>query len=158
VRARVNHPLVFPEPSATISSMSTPRRAFLLALAIALVVVVFSMGTSFTFSAESPERARGSAVFWLLPAVAFASPLWIPAVLPARWRRASVAVQWLSAAALLVPLRYAGAVTFHQFQLYPLPLFSIAIFGVAAMLGAGCIAAIAVLLLPSFHRVVGKAT
>src|SRR5450755_2852929 len=45
-------------------AMSGPRRAFLLLLAVALVVVVFSLGTSFTQMAESPERERGSEFLW----------------------------------------------------------------------------------------------
>jgi len=133
--------------------MSGPRRAFLLLLAVALVAVVFCLGTSFTQMAESPERERGSEFLWLLLALAFVSPLWIPAVMPAHLGLLSVAVRWLSAAALLVPLRYAAAVVMHQFQLYPHPAFSFGIFGVAAALLAGCVGAIAVLLLPSLHRI-----
>jgi hypothetical protein len=137
--------------------MSSPRRAFLLLLAVALVAVVFCLGTSFTQMAESPDRERGSEFLWLLLALAFASPLWIPALMPAHPGLLSVAVRWLSAAALLVPLRYAATVAFHQFQLYPHPVFSFGIFGVAALLLAGCVVAIAVLLLPSFHRIEGRA-
>lgn len=98
--------------------MSTRSRVFLLVLAVALAVTVFFLGASFTYSAESPERASGSAFFWLLLAVLFASPLWGPALLSTRLGWVSVAVRWLSAAALLVPLWYVGSVAFNQFQMY----------------------------------------
>src|SRR3981081_1024238 len=110
--------------------MPTLSRAFLITLAAALVVVVFCLGTSFTYSAESTERAQGSEFFWLLLAVVFASPLWVPATLPTCSRWVSTTCRWLSAAALLVPLRYAGAIALHQAQLYPYSLFSASIFTV----------------------------
>lgn len=135
--------------------MPTLRRAFLLALAVTLMVVLFCLGTSFTYSAEPPERARGSELFWLLLAVVFASPLWLPAILSTRSPRAAIAVRWLSAAALLMPLRYAAAVAVHQFQFYPQPLFSVTIFAAAAMLSVGCVVAIVLLLRPS-ARVLDK--
>ena len=137
--------------------MPTFSRAFLIALAVAFVVVVFCLGTSFTYSAESTEGAQGSEFFWLLLAVVFASPLWVPAALPTRSRWVSATVRWVSAAALLVPLRYAGAVVLHQAQLYPHSLFSASIFTVASTLSVGCAAAIVVLLLPSPHRVARQA-
>ncbi|MDQ2869282.1 MAG: hypothetical protein M3S32_00970 [Acidobacteriota bacterium] len=132
------------------------RRAFLLALAVAIAVAVFSLGSTFTYNAEAPARARGSELFWLLLALVFASPLWVPAFLPARLGWVSTGVRWLCAAALLVPLLFAGSVAVHQFGLYPHPLFSVTIFAIAAALSAGCIAAIVVLLAPAAHRLVGE--
>ena len=137
--------------------MPTLSRAFLITLAVAFVVVVFCLGTSFTYSAESTERARGSEFFWLLLAVVFASPLWVPATLSTRASWVSTTIRWLSAVALLVPLRYAGAVALHQAQLYPYSLFSASVFTVASTLSVGCAAAIVVLLLPSHHRVAHQA-
>jgi hypothetical protein len=136
--------------------MPTLSRAFLITMAVAFAVVVFCLGISFTYSAESAERAQGSEFFWLLLAVAFTSPLWVPA-LPMRSRWVSATIRWVSAAALLVPLRYAGAVVLHQAHLYPYPLFSASIFAVASTLSVGCVAAIVVLLLPSLPRVPRKA-
>lgn len=129
--------------------MSTPARVFLFVLAAALMVVVYRLGTVFTYGAEPPARARGSEVFWLLLAAIFASPLWVPAFLSTRSRRVFTAVRWLSAAALLVPLGYAGSVAIHQLRLYPGPLFDRAIFTIAAALLAGCVAAIVMLLIRS---------
>lgn len=137
--------------------MSTRSRAFLLALAVALAVTVFYLGASFRYNAESPERASGSTFFWLLPAVLFASPLWVPAILSTRLGRVSVAVRWLSATALLVPLWYTGSVVFNQFRVYPGQYFSVTILIVAAALSAGCVAAIAALIGPSTNRDVGNA-
>jgi len=137
--------------------LTAGRRAFLLALAVAIAIAVFSLGTTFTYGAESPSRARGSELFWLLLALVFASPLWVPAFLPTRLGWVSTGVRWLCAAALLVPLLFAGSVAVHQLQLYPHPLFSVAIFAIAVALSAGCIGAIVVLLAPTAHRVVAHA-
>lgn len=129
--------------------MPARSRAFLLGLAVALVVAVYGLGVSFTYSAELPERARGSELYWLLLALLFASPLWVPAALPARWGRVLLVVRWLSAAALLVPLRYAVSVALNQLQVYPGQFFSVTTLTVASLLSLGCVAAIVVLLWPS---------
>ena len=137
--------------------MSTAVRVFLYFLAVSLALVIYSLGTSFTYGAETIERAQGSEIFWLLLAVVFASPLWLPATLSRPSRPLSGTARWFAAAALLVPLYYTGAVTLHQFQLYPHQLFSLPIFTVSAILSLGCIAAIAMLLLPRVRRANDKA-
>jgi len=137
--------------------MSTAVRVFLYFLAVSLALVIYSLGTSFTYGAETIERAQGSEIFWLLLAVVFASPLWLPATLSRPSRPLSGTARWFAAAALLVPLYYTGAVTLHQFRLYPNPLFSLSIFTVSAILSLGCIAAIALLLFPRVHHVNDKA-
>ena len=131
--------------------MMTLTRVFLITMAVAFAVVVFCLGTSFTYSAESTDRAQGSELVWLLLSVVFASPLWLPATLPARPHWISTAIRWISATALLVPLRYAGAVVLHQANFYPYSWYSIGIFAVALSLSVGSVAAILVLLLPSFN-------
>jgi hypothetical protein len=137
--------------------MSRISRVLLLTLAFALVVAVFYLGTSFTSSAESPERANGGEFFWLLLAGLFASPLWVPAIVstPSRW--VIITVHGVSAVLLLVPLRYACSVALHQLRIYPSQWFSVGTFAVAALLGVGCVSAIVVLLWTCFHRVARKA-
>jgi uncharacterized protein (DUF2062 family) len=132
--------------------MSKLSRAFLIAMAVAFVTIVFSLGTSFTSSAESAERAYGAEWFWLLLAIVFASPLWVPAVFATRSHPVGTVICLLSAGALVIPLRYAGAVTLHQLRLYPDPLFSMSIFVGAAILSAGCVVAIVILLWASLRR------
>jgi hypothetical protein len=132
--------------------MSRLSRVFLIAMAIALVAIVFRLGTSFASGAESGEQTYGTQWLWLLLAVVFASPLWVPAVFATRSHPVGTVVCLLSAGALVIPLRYAGAVTLHQLRLYPHPLFSMSIFIVAAILSAGCVAAIVILLLPGLRR------
>jgi hypothetical protein len=61
--------------------MSSLSRVFLIMLAVAFVAVVFCLGTSFTYGAESGVRAQGSEFFWLLLGIVFASPFWVPAAL-----------------------------------------------------------------------------
>jgi len=136
--------------------MSRLSRIFLLAMAIAFVVVVFILGTSFTVSVQAAGRAHGAEFFWLLLAVIFASPLWVPAVFTTSSRPVSRVVCLLSAGALLLPLWYAGAVMFYQAQLYPHPLFSVSIFAIATALSAGCVVAIVILLLSSLRRIARK--
>jgi hypothetical protein len=136
--------------------MPTLSRIFLLAMAIAFVAVVFLLGTSFTYGAEAVGRTHGAELFWLLLAIIFASPLWVPAVFATSSRPVSRVVCLLSACALLLPLWYAGAVTFYQAQLYPHPLFSVSIFATATALSAGCVVAIVILILSSLHRIARK--
>ena len=133
--------------------MATLTRVFLITLTVAFAVVVFCLGTSFTYSAESTDRAQGGELVWLLLSVIFASPLWLPATLPARPHWVSTTIRWISATALLVPLRYAAAVVLHQAGFYPFSLHSIGIFAVALSLSVGSVAAIVVLLLPGFRRI-----
>jgi hypothetical protein len=132
-------------------------RVFLLTLAVVLIVAVFCLGTSFTYSAESPDRAHGSDFFWLLFAGLFASPLWVPAIVSASSRGATIAVHGISAVLLLVPLRYACSVALHQLHIYPSPWFSAGTFAVGALLSVGCVSAIVVLLWPCFRRVARQA-
>jgi hypothetical protein len=132
--------------------MSLTGRAFLLVLAAALIATVFSVGTAFTYGAESFENARGTELFWLVLALLFASPLWLPALIPSRFARLSNVIGWLSAAALLVPLGYVGSVVLHQVQLYSSSLFSPSILAITSMLALGCVLALVVLLRPTLRR------
>ena len=136
--------------------MSRISRVFLLSLALALVAAVFCLGTSFTYSAESPDRAQSSEFFWLLLACLLASPLWAPAILSASSRWTTIAVHGISAVLLLVPLRYACSVALHQLRMYPSPWFSAYTFAIAALLSVGCVSAIVVLISPCFRRVVRR--
>ena len=138
--------------------MSRISRVFLLTLAVAMVAAVFFLGTSFTYSAESPGRAHSSDFFWLLLAGLFASPLWAPTIVPASSRWITIAVHGISAVLLLVPLRYACSVALHQLRMYPSPWFSASTFAVGALLSVGCVCAIFVLLWPCFRRVARQAT
>ena len=137
--------------------MSRISRVLLLTLASALIVAVFCLGTSFTYSAESPERANGGEFFWLLLAGLFASPLWVPAIVstPSRW--VTIAVRGVSAVLLLVPFRYACSVALHQLRMYPSPWFSVDTFAVSVLLSVGCASAIVVLIWTCSHRVARKA-
>ncbi|HVO87468.1 MAG TPA: hypothetical protein VMV45_02920 [Casimicrobiaceae bacterium] len=128
--------------------MSIPSRIFLLILAFVLAWVVVDLGSSFTYGAESIERARGSVIFWLIFGVAFASPLWLPAIMPQRHGGISTTIRWLSAAALGVPLWFIGSVVVHQLSVYRSGSFSAPVFGFAALLAIGCLAAIIVLIRP----------
>jgi hypothetical protein len=138
--------------------MSKLSRIFLLSMAIALIVVVFGLGSSFSLNAEPNERTFGGEWLWLLLAVVFASPFWIPAVFATGAGTVTTVICLLSAGASLIPLRYAGAVMLHQAQLFPHPSFSATIFAVAAALSAGCVAAVVILLLPVFYRLGRKAS
>jgi len=129
--------------------MRASRRTFLIAMSAVVAIVVFYLGTSFTRSAVPLDGSYGSVAFWLLAAVIFAAPLWIPAVLSAQADWTANVINCICAAAMLVPLGFAGSVVLHQFHLYPYPLFSPAIFSVALGICAGCTLAVVLLLLPT---------
>jgi hypothetical protein len=125
--------------------MRNYRRAYLLAFGTAISGVVFALGTSFTHSVESAERADGAWILWLLPSAVFALPFWLPALVPPHYRFASRIIRWTAAAFVLVPLWFAGGVALHQSGLFPGGNFSASIFAVAMLLCVGCAGALAIL-------------
>ena len=124
----------------------------LLLLAAALAYVTFTIGESFTASAESAARNPGAWRFWALFALAFASPLWLPALVPSQFVVASRIVRWGSALLVLVPLRFSASVLLHQYELYGSGNFAFVIAGAALILSAGCLLAVVVLVLPELQR------
>ena len=132
--------------------MSRLSRAFLLALSVVFVLVLVGMGTSFTHSAESPEKSQGVELVWLSLAALFATPLWLPAALPNAWRSTSIVVRWICAGVLLIPIWYASGVALHQAQMVSSQFFSVTILAGATLLDIGFVAAIVVLLAPEFKR------
>jgi hypothetical protein len=132
--------------------MPRAQRIALLACGIALAAVTIMMGATFTYLAESATRAAGSWVFWLFFGLAFAAPLWVPALVPPRFVMASRMVRWVSAILVLVPLRYIAAVLLHQYRLFGSGNFAPAVFGGALLLFVGCALAVVVLVMPEFRR------
>jgi hypothetical protein len=132
--------------------MRASRRTFLFAMSAVVAIVVFYLGMSFTRGAVPSDGSYGSIAFWLLAAVILAAPLWIPAALSAQADWVANVINWICAAAMLIPLGFAASVVLHQFHLYPYPLFSAAIFSVALGICAGCMLAIVLLLLPTALR------
>lgn len=128
------------------------HRIALLVIAGAIAVVTFTMGASFSSAVDSAERAAGAWMFWAMLALVFAAPLWLPALVPARFVAASRVIRWCSALLVLVPTRYIASVLLHQSSLYGGGNFAPAIFGGALLLCAGCVFAIIVLALPDFRR------
>jgi len=133
------------------------HRIALLIVAGALALATFMLGASFTYAAEAPARAVGSWIFWMLFAVAIATPLWLPALVPTRLTGISRIVRWASVLLALVPLRYIATVLLHQYSLYGGGNFAPGIFGVALLLCTGCVCAIVVLMLPDFKSKAGHA-
>ena len=137
--------------------MPPAHRLVLFVSGAALTAVTFMMGASFTSSAESAVRAEGAWVFWLLFAMAFAAPLWLPALVPSRLVTLSRIVRWICAVLVLVPLRYTVDVVLHQYRLFGGGNFSPTIFGVALLLTTGCALGTLLLLTPEFRRKVADA-
>jgi hypothetical protein len=138
--------------------MPSYRRAYLLVLGAAFSGVVFALGTSFTQGVESPERADGAWIFWLLASAVFGLPFWLPALVPPHYRFASRIIRWTSAAFALVPLWFAGGVALHQFGLFPGGNFSVPIFAVAMLLCVGCTGALAILVRSEAHKPIADAS
>ena len=130
--------------------MSKPRRIFLLVLSAPLAAIVFGLGI---YIAQSEGRSSGSEFFSFLMALLLTAPLWLPAVIPQRFRLLGLVVRWLAAAVMLVPLAVSAYLMLHQIQLYPKAQFSIILTVMAALLCAGCATAVVILVLPGAQHV-----
>jgi hypothetical protein len=94
--------------------MTLVARLFLLVLAAACAFALASAGWGFGCAVEADRCGLLTTAFWVVLGVAFASPFWLPAVVPARFPRTLRIVRWIGAVASAGPLLLFGSVVESQ--------------------------------------------
>lgn len=90
--------------------MSLTARIVLLALAATICGFVTLLGANVSYGLEPYRFSIRAGLFWLTIGIAVSSPLWIPALIPNRFRRTSNFARWLGACALTLPTYLFGSI------------------------------------------------
>lgn len=132
--------------------MTTPARLLLLAAAILCGGYVALLGDSLSAALEPQRHTSAATLFWVAAGAVIAAPMWVPAMIPARFARLAKICRWLGALTLLVPALLFGSIVTHNLGraiagtgATPSALFA----GLA--LSAACLAALATLLWPELR-------
>lgn len=89
-------------------------RAFLL-ISAALCGGFFALsGAGFSLAAEPDQFSKSALVFWFVAGMALAIPLWLPAVVPARYPRFFKACRRACAILLLFPTWLFGSIVVNN--------------------------------------------
>lgn len=103
--------------------------------------------------AEPDEFGLYSVLFAVVVGIAFSAPLWLPAVIPSRFKIASLIFRWLGAVALIYPIQMFGGSLVNFIERYindrgP----SLAGLAVGVIPTAFCIIGIALLIWPELSK------
>lgn len=139
--------------------MPASFRFVLLASAALCTAFVALLGGGFSRAVEPDSYSTGTSAFWLFCGALVASPLWVPAVFPARYPRALRVCRWLSAAALLVPILMFGGIVSHNIQRSISGLgASPSALAEGVLLTATCLLCMVLLLWPKLSKLAKRAT
>lgn len=94
--------------------MSTPARILLLIVAALCAAFVAVLGISFSLAVEPDAYSASTSSFWLVLAAVFASPIWMPALIPDRYPRVLSVCRRLGAIALLFPTFMFSSIVIHN--------------------------------------------
>jgi hypothetical protein len=95
-------------------SVSPILRACLLAAAAVVGGAFALLGATFTGMADPGEYDSWARVFWLVAGAVIASPMWLPAVIPARLLPVGRWVRRAGAVALLLPFLFFSSIVAHN--------------------------------------------
>ena len=141
------------------TKMPTSARILLLFVAASCAAFVAVLGGGFSRAVEPEAYSVGSSAFWLVLAVVFAAPIWIPAMVPERYPRALKVCRRLGAAALLLPTYLFGSIVVHNVsrRLSGLDATPSALVQ-GVVLTIACVACLLVLLWPDLRLCAKRAT
>ena len=81
---------------------------------LARVVLLATAALCGAFVALLGSYTTGTSLFWFVAAAFVASPLWVPASIPNRYRLVQMICRWFGAAALLIPIFMFGSIVVHN--------------------------------------------
>jgi hypothetical protein len=138
-----------------------PATARIMLLFVAALCAAFFavLGGRFSRAVEPEAYSAGTSAFWLVLAIVFAAPLWIPALVPERYPRALKVCRRLSAAALLLPTYLFGSIVVHNVSRNLSGLGATpSAFVQGVVLTIACVACLLVLLWPDLRVCAKRAT
>lgn len=94
--------------------MPTSARILLLLVAALCAAFFAVLGGGFSRAVEPEAYAASTSVFWFVSAAVFASPLWVPAMIPDRYPRVLNVYRRLAAAALVLPASMFASIAGHN--------------------------------------------
>jgi hypothetical protein len=98
--------------------MNKTSKNFLLTSALSVGVIVAIGILAFGSVAEPNEFGLYSVLFAIVVGIAFSAPLWLPAVIPSRYKITSLIFRWLSAVALIYPIQLFGSSLLNFIERY----------------------------------------
>jgi hypothetical protein len=129
--------------------MSKAHRVFLVLVAAFCGGHLALSGISFSYAVEPDQFDFFTGTFWFAVGVVFSSPMWFPALIPARFIRLSRIFRWISTFLIFFHTMFFGSTVTHNVNRWLNglePSLSSLFSGLIAT--SGCLAAIAVLIWP----------
>jgi hypothetical protein len=132
--------------------MSLPSRVFLIFAAWLCGGFVTLQGDGFSHAVDPELYSASTLVFWLFAGALAAMPLWLPALVPARFSRFLTISRRLGAVTLLIPSWLFGSIVVLGMQRTAAEQegFS-AVFFMGAALGSICLISFVILLWPDLR-------
>jgi hypothetical protein len=138
--------------------MSNAQRVFLLLVAAFCGGHLALSGASFSYAVEPDQYSVFTGIFWFFVGAVFSSPMWFPALIPARFIRLSRIFRWTSTFLIFFHTMFFGSIVAHNVNRWLNglePSLSSLFAGLVAT--SGCLAAIALLVWPEVGTYVKRA-
>lgn len=137
--------------------MNKTSKNILLASALIVGGIIAFGIFAFSSMAEPDEVGLYSVLISIALGIAFSAPLWLPALIPSRYKITSLIFRWLGAVALIYPIQMFGSSLVNFIERYihgrgP----SLAGFAIGVIPTAFCIIGIALLIWPKLGKLLSN--